>query len=269
MDGTLKILSMGWGVQTWTLAAMMALDEHPRVDTLVFADTHHEGQGTYAFARKWTPWLGEHGLNVVTVEATRTEGVREDWGTGAVMIPAFSINNQTGAFGQIRRQCTHDWKITPIRHWIRAELARRGAKPLLGAVECWQGISWDEALRMRTSDVQYITNVYPLVELRMTRMDCILWLEKHNLPVALKSACTFCPFKSREEWRTLKRVGGEDWEEAVAVDEAVREKRSKQHGLLYVHPARIPLAEAVAIPEDVGAYQSEMDIGCEGGYCMT
>lgn len=73
----MKILSMGWGVQTWTLAAMMALDAHPRADFLVFADTHHEGQGTYDFARKWTPWLGERGLTVVTVEAKRTEVARE------------------------------------------------------------------------------------------------------------------------------------------------------------------------------------------------
>lgn len=29
------------------------------------------------------------------------------------------------------------------------------------------------------------------------------------------------------------------------------------------------MAEAVAIPEDEGAYQIGMDIGCEGGYCMT
>jgi len=29
---SLTILSMGWGVQTWTLAAMMALEEHPRAD---------------------------------------------------------------------------------------------------------------------------------------------------------------------------------------------------------------------------------------------
>ena len=71
---SLTVLSMGWGVQTWTLAAMMALDEHPRADFLVFADTHHEGQGTYEFAHQWTPWLGEHGLTVVTVEAGGCEG---------------------------------------------------------------------------------------------------------------------------------------------------------------------------------------------------
>lgn len=31
----LRVLSMGWGRQTWTLAAMMALGEMPRVDFIV------------------------------------------------------------------------------------------------------------------------------------------------------------------------------------------------------------------------------------------
>ena len=33
----LRFLSLGWGVQSWTLAAMMALDELPRADYLVHA----------------------------------------------------------------------------------------------------------------------------------------------------------------------------------------------------------------------------------------
>jgi hypothetical protein len=55
----LSIMSMGWGVQTWTMAAMMALDELPRADYLIFADTHHEGSATYEFERTWEPWLVE------------------------------------------------------------------------------------------------------------------------------------------------------------------------------------------------------------------
>ena len=267
MRPSLKVQSWGGGVESWTLSAMMALGEYPRADVLIFADTHHEGQGTYDFARRWTPWLGEHGLILVTVEGKRTEVVREDW-SNSVLIPAFTVDRQTGAEGQVRRQCTRDWKITPIRHWIREELVRRHMKAMPGAVECWQGISWDEVQRMRASDVKYITNVYPLVDLRMTRRDCITWLEAHKLPIPPKSACTFCPFKSIAMWKELKHKGGQDWQEAVEVDLAVREKRAK-HGLFYIHPARKPLPEAVVIPEDEGAYQVSMNIGCEGGYCMT
>ena len=265
---TLTVLSMGWGKQTWTMAAMMALGELARTDYIVFADTTHESQETYAFIRQWTPWLSQHGLNVVTVQAKRTDVVREDW-SNSVLIPAFTVSAKTGAHGQVRRQCTHDWKITPIRHFIRAELARRGLRPVPGAAECWQGISLDEFQRMRTSDVAYITNMYPLVERQMSRKDCISWLQAHALQIPPKSACTFCPFKSVGAWRALKRSGGPDWQEALTVDASVRDKRS-EHGLLYVHPGRKPLTEAVDIPEDHGANQPELEgfeAVCDGGHC--
>lgn len=261
---TLSVLSMGWGVQTWTLAAMMALDEHPRADYIVFADTHHESQETYDFIRKWEPWLGEHGLTVVTVESENTDVVRHDWGRGAVMIPAFTVSSKTGKSGQVKRQCTHDWKIVPIRRFVR-----KLVKPTPGAVESWQGISLDEWHRMRDSDVKYIRHVYPLVDIRMTRAGCTEWLDAHELPIPPKSACTFCPYKNKARWKELKQKGGADWEEAVKADESIRLERPN-HGLLYVHPARKPLQQAVSIPEDYGAKQLGFeDATCDSGYCFT
>jgi len=265
----LTVLSMGWGVQTWTMAAMMALDEMPRADFIVFADTHHESVETYDFIRKWAPWLGEHGLNVVTVKGKRTDVVREDW-SNSVLIPAFTVEEGTGKRGQVRRQCTHDWKIIPVRQFIRKELADRATPIAPGAAECWLGISWDEALkRVRDSDVAYVKNVFPLVEHGITRADCVAWLEETDLPVPPKSACTFCPYKSLASWKGLKQRGGPDWDEAVEVDQAIRNKRDS-YGLLYVHPARVSLAEAVSIPEDFGAKQLGFeDASCDSGYCFT
>ena len=269
MRAVLRVLSMGWGRQTWTLAAMMALGELPRVDFIVHADTTHEREATYAFRYKWEPWLVKHGLSVVTVKGARPDAVRE-WKVKGVMIPAFTTDTATGSEGQVRRQCTNDWKIQPIRRFIRAELDRRGVKPSVGVVESWQGISLDEFQRMRDSDVAYITNVYPLVDRKMSLADCLTWLETRGLPIPPKSSCTFCPYRSLGSWRELKRVGGADWIEAVAVDLAIRDKRPK--AALYVHPGRKPLPEAVTIPEDFGASQSTMfgeENACDSGYCMT
>jgi len=122
---------------------------------------------------------------------------------------------------------------------------------------------------MRSSDVAYIVNVYPLVERRVTRADCKAWLQAHDLDVPPKSACTFCPYHSLGAWQELKRAGGADWEEAVAVDAAIRDKRPKAD--LFIHPGRKPLEEAVRIPEDVGAAQMQMDleVPCDGGACFT
>ncbi len=264
----LTILSMGWGVQTWTLAAMMALGEHHRADYIVFADTNHEHQATYDFIQEWSPWLSEHGLSLVEVKGRRTEAVVESW-SNSVMMPAFTIDSATGKRGQVRRQCTGDWKIVPIRAFIREELERRGVKRRPGVVECWQGISLDEYQRMRTSDAQYITNRYPLVERRITRAGCVTWLEAHGLPAPRKSSCTFCPYKGKKAWGDMKREGGEDWQEAVFVDELIRERRPKHQ--LFIHPGRRPLTEAVEIPEDHGASQYELEFEeeqpCDGGYC--
>ncbi len=266
----MKTLSLGWGVQSFTLAAMMALDEMPRADWLIHADTGHEREATYDFARRWTPWLGEHGLTVVTVHGKRTEVVVEDW-SNSVMIPAFTKDRETGSRGEMRRQCTHDWKIAPIRSFIRGELRRQGLHMSDGIVESWQGISLDEFQRMRGSDVKYIRNVYPLVDRRISRADCTAWLQAHNIETPPKSSCTFCPYRSLTSWKELKRSGDADWAEAIKVDAAIRQKRPKAD--LFVHPYRIPLSEAVRIPEDEGAAQLalelELEQPCDSGTCWT
>ena len=253
------------------LAAMMALDELPRVDFLIHADTRHERSATYAFKRRWKPWLGEHGLHMVEVTGRRTDVVTEWSNSKSVMIPAFTTERLTGNRGKVRRQCTHDWKIMPIRRFIRAELERRGVPLRPGVVEMWMGISLDEFRRMRDSDAAYITNVYPLVDRRISRADCITWLRQHELEVPPRSSCTFCPFRGLESWRELKREGGPDWQESLEVDETIRDRRPSHE--LFVHPYRKPLAQAVSIPEDEGARQLELEVDlehpCDSGHCFT
>ena len=63
----LKVISLGWGVQSWVLAAMSALGELPKVDYAIHSDTQWEYEGTYKFAKEWTPWLEERGVKVATV----------------------------------------------------------------------------------------------------------------------------------------------------------------------------------------------------------
>ena len=172
----LRVLSLGWGVQSWTIAAMVALGELPRLDYAIHADTTHEAAETYAHAAKWTPWLEERGVKVVTVRGRRVNVVREGW-SGSTLIPALTVDRATAKYGQLKRQCTTEWKIRPIRRFIRTVIDA----VVPGAVESLQGISLDEFHRMRDSDVAYIKNVYPLVDHRITRADCAAWLERNGL----------------------------------------------------------------------------------------
>ena len=233
----MKILSLGWGVQSFTLAAMSALGELEPLDAAIHADTTHDSVLTYAFAEKWTSWLEDRGVNVITVKADDTDYIDRKY--NHTQIPAF---NNSGGMG--KRQCTTNWKIVPVRRMIR-QLS--GGKP----VEQWIGISLDEIQRANRSGVQYVTNRFPLVEKRITRSACVEWLEKNGLEVPPKSACVFCPYHGLNNWRQTKAVD-EDWQEAVRVDEEIR--HISNNGMTnYLCSARVPLTDLdLSTPEERG-----------------
>jgi len=233
----MKILSLGWGVQSFTLAAMSALGELEPIDAAIHADTTHDSVLTYAFAEKWTSWLEDRGVNVITVKADDTDYIDRKY--NHTQIPAF---NNSGGMG--KRQCTTDWKIVPVRRMIR-QLS--GGKP----VEQWIGISLDEIQRANRSGVQYVTNRFPLVEKRITRSACVTWLENNGLEVPPKSACVFCPYHGLNNWRQTKAVD-EDWQEAVRVDEEIR--HVSNNGMTnYLCSARVPLTDLdLSTPEERG-----------------
>lgn len=262
-----KAISLGWGVQSFTLAAMSALGELPPVDVAIHADTGHEMAATYTFAAQWTPWLEEHGVRVATVRNEKSDGqavVLTSAAGGMTHIPAHTVDAQ-GRRGRIQRQCTGHWKIEPLRRYIQAQRGKERAA-------LWLGITLDEWQRAKSADVQYLTHEFPLLDLQMTRLDCLDWLQGHGLPAPVKSSCTFCPFKNKAAWEEMKRAGGADWEEAVTVDAAIRHARPP--GLLFVHGKTLPLAEAVIIPEDYGYSQLELlssddaDAECDSGACF-
>jgi hypothetical protein len=242
---------------------MAALGELPMVDVAIHSDTTHERSATYEFAAQWTSWLVERGVNVATVINGGREGTDVVIGGGEIPIPAHTRND--GKDGTIRRQCTGAWKIRPIRRYLQAH--RQGAP-----VELWLGITTDEFQRAKDSEVGYITHRFPLLELGMSRADCLTWLAAHDLPSPGKSSCVFCPYLNRKAWQQMKRAGGADWQHAVEVDAAIRDVRLP--GQLFVHPKRLPLEQAVVIPEDSGYTQLDMlssddaDAECDTGFCF-
>lgn len=249
----MKIISLGWGVQSFALAAMVALGELEPVDAAIHADTGYESALTYDFAKRWTPWLKEQGVKVITI--TNNDKVIQLLRSGkfVVDIPAFTID-LNGKKGQIRRQCTSDWKINNMRRWLQSN--RNGQR-----IEQWIGISLDEWQRMKDSDVKYIVNRWPLIERHMTRKDCEDWLTSRDLEIPPKSACTFCPYHSTVEWRRIKSTS-KDWKEAVEVDQAIRKARPPYD--LFVHPSRKPLEDVDLRTAEEKGQLSLWDNECTG-----
>lgn len=241
----LTVISLGWGVQSFGLAAMSALGKLPKVDYAIHADTGWDRSETYAFARRWTPWLEGHGVGVVTAHASKKR--RNPYysvNVGSIFLPAFTLSLHDNTCGRLRRQCTSEWKILPIRRWLSAELKRRGLSKSPGVVEQWIGFTLDESQRVNGSHVQYIESRYPYLEILdrpYTRQMVIHWLCENDLEVPVKSACVFCPFRRWQTWRQIQLSGNGDWEKAIAVDRAIRHKRPGY--LCYVCDDRKPLEE--------------------------
>jgi len=254
----MKIISLGWGVQSTTLVVMAALGDIEPVDYAIHSDTTHERTDTYIYAEKYTKWLEDRGVKVITTNPDKTNAkVLQESKNGVlgINVPAFTYSLENGVNGTIRRQCTGDWKIAPMRRMIQKI---RNGQP----VEQWLGISLDEVQRMKPSNVKYITNRYPLIERKMSRWDCKLYLERNGIEIPPRSACVFCPFHSRSEWRDIRDNAPEDWDKAVKIDHAIRKARPPYD--LFVNVQRKPLDECDLDNEIDKGQLSLWDNECDG-----
>jgi len=264
----LRVLSLGAGVQSTTVLLMSIAGELDRLDAAVFSDTGWEPRVVYDHLAKLEAAATDAGIPVHRVSAGNLRQDALDPGHRFASMP-LHVRNRSGAKGMIRRQCTREYKLDPIRRKVR-ELHEAAGRRL---VEQWMGISVDEIGRMRTSDVRYITNRYPLVERRMTRHDCQRWLDAHGWPEVPKSSCVGCPFHSDRQWRELRDRSLEEWADAVEFDWAIRGShrgsinKVELQGQAFLHPSLVALDEAdLSTPEDRGQLNL-FEADCQSGVC--
>jgi hypothetical protein len=253
------ILSLGAGVQSTTMALMAAHGEITPPDCAIFADTGWEPKAVYdhlAWLVKQLPF------KVHTVSAGN---LREDIAAQAAgqrrrftAVPWFLVSKKGDGMG--RRQCTKEYKLTPIRRKVRELL---GGKTTKAGAEMWIGISMDEAIRMKPSQVGYIVNRWPLIEKSMSRRDCLSWLSKHGYS-APKSACIGCPFHNDAMWREMRDNDPVSWADAIAADRLIRQVGTNLRGRPFMHSQRVPLDQVdLSTLEDHG----QLDLfnnECEG-----
>ena len=246
----LRALSLGAGVQSTTLALMAAHGAvGPMPDCAIFADTGWEPRAVY----EHLDWLMSPNVLPFPDFIVGSGNMRENLlaagrGERWASIPAFarSVDRRGNvSIGMIRRQCTGDYKIEPIRRKVRelVELTRKRS-PTFAVVEQWTGISFDEVIRMKPSREAWQRNRWPLIEERMTRRDCLAWLRERGYPDPPKSACIGCPFHDNSRWRAMRDHDEEAWRDAIDVDRAIRTGIRGIRGEVYLHRSGVPLEEA-------------------------
>jgi hypothetical protein len=270
----LRVLSLGAGVQSTTLALMAAHGEFEHMpDCAIFADTGAEPRVVY----KHLEWLMSDGILPFPVHIVSAGNLWEDElriRTSAKSgkrymknsIPAF-VKKASGGMGLLGRKCTSDYKLVPIQRKVRDLLGISRATKNTPTVEMWVGISTDEASRMKPSQKGYIVNRWPLIEKNISREGCLMWLAKHGYPPAPRSACVFCPFHSDDEWVKLKTQSPDEFERAARFEISLQQAAQRQDALVgtpFLHKSGAPLSEvlfaATTRPAQLDMFNNE----CEG-----
>lgn len=267
MGPALRVISLGAGVQSTTMALMAALGEiGPMPDCAIFADTGAEPLAVY----RHLDWL--EGVLPFPVHRVSAGNLRDE------IVGAMSGSNRinarppffTASGGMLHRQCTQDYKILPITKKVRELVGlKKGQRaPKVPIVEQWIGISMDEAIRMKPSRLPFIRHRWPLIEKEMHRRHCLVWCEERQYPKPAKSACTFCPYTDNARWRDMKANDPASFAEAVAIDKAIRPgmpgPRRPRNEAWFVHRDRVPLDEVdLSTPEDHGQLNM-FNNECEG-----
>lgn len=254
---TLRLISLGAGVQSTTLALMAAHGEvGPMPDAAIFADTKGEPAAVY----RHLDWLETklpfpvHRVDGGDLRQDVIDSAR-DLLRHAATPPFFTLTADGDGKGLLRRQCTEDYKIAPIRRKVRELLQapRTGRVPPGHLVEQWIGISLDEVQRMKPSRDSWTVHRWPLVDMRMTRGDCLQWMERHGYPRPPRSACTFCPYHNDAEWRAIKSGPPDEWAAVVELDRLIRPGVKGTRDRLYLHRSCVPIDEVdLSTAEDHG-----------------
>lgn len=263
---TIRMLSLGAGVQSTSLALMSARGDLPMLDFAVFADTGGEPERVYAhldWLETQVPFpiirasrdgysLGDNALKIASGEIDRA---------GASMIPWHVADPN----GMMPRQCSKEYKTRVVQKVLRAKLGLApGQRAPIGIkVEQWIGISWDEMQRMKESELAFIQNRWPLMELGMDRSDCHQWSDDRQIPRAPKSSCVYCPFRDDAAWEDMRVNAPRDFSKAIDIDEGIRPGFPGMIGKAYVHRSRVPLRDAVFVGRDDGQVNL-FDDECEG-----
>lgn len=231
----MNILSLGAGVQSSTLALMAAKGEiGPMPDAAIFADTGWEPRKVM----EYLDWL-ETQLPFPVYRVMHKDGLLNAIkGDGRFAAVPFFMSG--GGMGQ--RQCTAEYKLTPIRKKTRELLGYEPRKRIPeGSVTMWIGISLDESIRMKPSQDKWIKNRWPLIELNMTRWHCLEWMDKNGYPMPPKSSCLGCPYHSNKQWVEIKRDSPEEWLETIEIDRLIRNRASEMKDQQFMHRSCKPL----------------------------
>jgi len=199
----IKIASFGCGVDS-VAGLLLSKEQGIEYDEIIFADTGNEMPETYAYLEYFEK---KSGFKITKVKSHLGKIYDYYYDKRCFPLPTF-------------RDCTKKFKITPIRQYLRKKYGRKETFSM------FLYIDYSEFHRMRTSDRKYITNCYPLVDLKLTReqLQDIITSKGYELPI--KSGCFFCPFNTKKRWIDLRNNNSDLFEKSKELEKRAMYKEN-------------------------------------------
>lgn len=255
MSDRIQLWSCGGGRQSAGIAAFIKEGLLPRPDHVAMVALEWEVKTVWRYMKDYIiPTLKELGIPFSAV-SRKKYATKDFWGGidgDSILLPVYT--NQSGSISKLPEYCSGEWKREVVLRWAvdrHPEWKNKG-------VDMWIGISKDEAGRRRGPKRQWITPVYPLLDVLCSRVSsCLAAVERQGWPPPPRSRCHHCPNQSDAEWAELTP---EEWEQACRTDEMIREVDPHT----FLHKKLIPLRTVkLNIADDNGGLFG----GCSSGMC--
>lgn len=248
------VLSFGGGTQSTALLIKALEGEVNGVipDFVIFSDTGNEPKYVMSQVERVNDYIKEHYNKEIVY--TSNGNIYDDLlratetGERVASLPFHTVDG-IGEKGLAMRQCTSEYKITPVNRKIRELLGYKKGQRVKEMVHVWKGISTDEIQRVKPIKLAWQTAEHPLVDvLSIDRSACVAYVERKLGFTPYASACIICPFHDNHAWLEIKQNDAEGFEQACQLDELIRTKLRYKNEL-YLHKSRQPLRE-VDLQED-------------------
>jgi hypothetical protein len=251
-----QIFSSGGGVQSTAIAALIVRGDLLKPDLAVIVDTEREKSTTWRYLDTVTaPALASVGVEIYRVPKSKYATVDLISSGGDLLIPAFT--SQNGEPGKFKTYCSNEWKKRVKERWATGQGVKRA--------QTWLGFSVDEihraARQIEVKPGKWGVR-FPLLELGMTRGDCLALVKEMGWPVPPRSSCWMCPNMHMREWREV--MAGSDRDKVIAFEREIR--RHDPH--VWLTDQCVPIEKAdFSITNETMWGDSGAE--CESGLCFV
>ncbi|KKL24500.1 hypothetical protein LCGC14_2414710 [marine sediment metagenome] len=186
--------SCGGGVDSTAIAMLIIEGKLPKPDLAWMVDVGWEKSSTWDHVTQvLRPRLKEVGVWLHVIKTTDYTDNKLLDAKGYVKIPAY--RRVDGKVMKLSTRCSGPWKVSVAKRWLREQ----------GVEKCenWIGIATEESRRAKPSRDKWFGHRWPLIELGLTRGDCLYMVGQNGWPMPPRTSCVMCPQQTNSEWQRM------------------------------------------------------------------